>query len=65
MIIDFLSVFEAKRGLALLRIFSPDKDWGIRDHDHGKLQYLVSDIERSMLIANHVGFIDIKISPSI
>lgn len=62
-LIDFLSVFDAKRGLALLRIYNPDNpEWGERDHKYGKLQFNVSKEERQILIDNHVGFIDIKIA---
>jgi len=63
MIIDFLSVFEAKRGLALLRIYHPNNsEWGERDHKYGKLQFDVSEQERQILIDNHVGFIDIVLN---
>jgi hypothetical protein len=61
MIIDFLSVFEATRGLALLRFFDPDnEEWGVRDHKRGKLQFKIDKEHEKVLKQNGVGYIVIS-----
>lgn len=56
--IEFLSVFEATRGLTLLRLYNPDnKQWEYRDHNYGSLKYYVNDKQLTMLKDNNVGYI--------
>lgn len=55
--IEFLSVFEANKGLALLRIDDiKNKQWEFRDHNYGSLKYYVTENQLKTLRDNHIGF---------
>lgn len=55
--IEFYSVFEATRGLALLRLYDPhNKQWEYRDHNFGSLKYSINDSQFEILKSNGIGF---------
>lgn len=59
--IEFYSVFEATRGLALLRLSDPkNKQWEHRDHNYGSLKYEISDSQLDILKDNRIGFIIVE-----
>ncbi|MDN5845384.1 MAG: hypothetical protein L0H53_03825 [Candidatus Nitrosocosmicus sp.] len=55
--IEFYTVFEATKGLGLLRLYNPrNKQWGFRDHNYGSLKYYVTGLQLQILKDNRVGF---------
>jgi len=55
--IEFYSVFEANRGLALLRLHDPkNPQWEYRDHNYGSLKYSITPEQLRILKDNNVGF---------
>lgn len=57
--IEFYSVFESTRGLALLRLQDPENSqWEFRDHNYGSLKYIVTDSQLTILKSNGIGFIE-------
>ena len=55
--IEFESVFEANKGLALLRIDDPkNKQWEFRDHNYGSLKYHITDKQLYILQTHSIEF---------